>query len=74
MWVLGIELLSGRVVRVLNCQTSFVVLSCYARYTFISFGYYGRQNYALNTFVAGVIPVTVQHCVLKKDFADVIFE
>lgn len=58
MCVLGIELLSGRVVHALNYHAIFAVLS-YAGYAFISFGYCDRQNFALKTFVAGIKPVNM---------------
>lgn len=65
MWVLGIELLSGRAVHALNFRTIFAVLS-YARYAFISFGNCDRQNFPLKTFVAGISPVNMWYCVLKR--------
>lgn len=65
-WVLGTEPLSGRAVHALNCRVIFSVLSCYAEYTFISFGYCDTQNFALKTFVAGITPVNMYYCVLKR--------
>lgn len=58
MWMLGIQLLSGRAVHTLNCCTIVAVLS-YAGYAFISFGYCDRQNFPLKTFVAGITPVNM---------------
>lgn len=58
MWVLGIQLLSGRAVHTLNYRTVFAVLS-YVGYAFISFGYCDRQNFPLKTFVAGITPANM---------------